>query len=86
MRLSLKEILMRNRSQVRALLDDEKDYLLHHVCEKIPKGPLHETNPFHLDVNFLQCNRHGQTIRSLAQRYNHDRLSSISYISILPVD
>ena len=77
---------MRNRSQIHFLLGDEKDNLLQNILEKIPKGPLHEPNPFHLDVNFLQCNRHGQTIRSLAQRYNHDRLSGISYISILPVD
>ncbi|SHM75267.1 hypothetical protein [Flavobacterium xanthum] len=77
---------MRNRSQVLFLLGDEKDNLLQKILEKIPKGHLHEPNPFHLDVNFLQCNRHGQTIRSLAQRYNHDRLSGISYISILPVD
>lgn len=77
---------MRNISQLLASLGDDKEYLLDHICEKIPKEQLHEPNPFHIVANFLQSNPNGQTIRSLAQIYNHGRLSGTIYVSILPID
>lgn len=77
---------MKDISQLLALLGDEKDALLHHVCKTILKEQLYLPNPSHIDTVFLQSNRNGQTIRSLTQLYHHGRLSDTGYISILPVD
>lgn len=77
---------MKDIAQLLALLGDEKDSLLNHVCKTIPKDQIHLPNPSHIDTSFLQSNRNGQTIRSLAQLYHHGRLSNTGYISILPVD
>ncbi len=77
---------MKNITQLLDLLDDERDYLLNHVCQTIPKESLHLPSPTHLDDSFLPSNRNGQTLRSLAQLYQHGRLSNTGYLSILPVD
>jgi class I fructose-bisphosphate aldolase len=77
---------MKELSQLLALLGDEKDSLLNHICKKIPKDQIHLPDPLHVDNFFLQSNRNGQTIRSLIQIYNNGRLAGTGYISILPVD
>jgi class I fructose-bisphosphate aldolase len=77
---------MKDISQLLALLGDEKDALLNHVCQTISKDQIHLPHPSHIDTTFLQSNRNGQTIRSLTQLYHHGRLSDTGYISILPVD
>lgn len=77
---------MKNLSQLIDLLGNEKDFLLNHVCKTISKNQIHLPNSSHIDANFLQSNRNGQTIRSLTQLYQHGRLSDTGYISILPVD
>jgi class I fructose-bisphosphate aldolase len=77
---------MKDIAQLLALLGDEKDSLLNHVCKTISKDQIHLPNPSHIDTVFLSSNRNGQTIRSLTQLYQHGRLSGTGYISILPVD
>ncbi|MBG6188543.1 class I fructose-bisphosphate aldolase [Flavobacterium sp. CAN_S2] len=77
---------MKDISQLLALLGDEKDALLSHVCKTIGKEQLHLPNSSHLDSVFLDSNRNAQTIRSLTQLYHHGRLSDTGYLSILPVD
>jgi class I fructose-bisphosphate aldolase len=77
---------MKDISQLLALLGDEKDALLTHVCKTIAKEQLHLPNSSHLDSVFLDSNRNAQTIRSLKQLYHHGRLSNTGYLSILPVD
>jgi len=77
---------MKDISQLLALLGDEKDALLTHVCKTIAKEQLHVPNSSHLDSVFLDSNRNAQTIRSLKQLYHHGRLSNTGYLSILPVD
>ncbi len=77
---------MENISQLLDLLGSEKDSLLNHICKTIPKATLHLPSPTHLDDCFLSSNRNGQTLRSLAQLYQHGRLSNTGYLSILPVD
>ena len=77
---------MKDISQLLALLGDEKDFLLNHICKTIPKDQIHLPNSSHIDSVFLQTNRNAQTIRSLAQVYEHGRLSNTGYLSILPVD
>ncbi len=85
-RNSQKLLKMKDISQLLALLGDEKDALLNHVCKTIIKDQLHLPNPSHIDTVFLQSNRNAQTIRSLAQLYHHGQLSDTGYLSILPVD
>jgi class I fructose-bisphosphate aldolase len=77
---------MKDISQLLALLGDEKDALLSHVCKTIGKEQLHLPNSSQLDSIFLDSNRNAQTIRSLTQLYHHGRLSNTGYLSILPVD
>lgn len=77
---------MKDINQLLALLGNEKDFLLNHVCEKIPKNEIHLPSSSHVENYFLQSNRNAQTIRSLTQLYNHGRLSGTGYLSILPVD
>lgn len=77
---------MKNITQLLELLDHERDSLLNHVCQTIPKESLHLPSPTHLADCFLSSNRNGQTLRSLAQLYHHGRLSNTGYLSILPVD
>lgn len=77
---------MKDIFQLLDLLGDEKDFLLNHSCKTIPKDQIHIPNPSHIDANFLQSNRNGQTIRSLTQLYHHGRLSGTGYLFILHVD
>lgn len=66
---------MKNITELLSLIDSERDSLLNHICQTIPKESLH-----------LPSNRNGQTLRSLTQLYQHGRLSKTGYLSILPVD
>ncbi len=77
---------MKDLNQLFALLGDEKDFLLNHVCKTIPKDQIHLPDSSHIDTHFLQSNRNAQAIRSLTQLYHHGRLGDTGYISILPVD
>ena len=77
---------MKNTSQLLDLLGNERDSLLNHVCETIPKNTLHLPSSTHLDDCFLPSNRNGQTLRSLAQLYHHGRLTGTGFLSILPID
>lgn len=77
---------MKNIIQLLDLLGDDKENLLNHVCKTIPKDQINLPSPNHVDDFFLPSNRNGQTLRSLAQLYQHGRLSGTGYLSILPVD
>ena len=77
---------MKDITQLVNLLGQDKEFLLNHVCKTISKDQIHLPNPLHVDTNFWLSNRNGQTIRSLAQLYQHGRLSNTGYLSILPVD
>lgn len=77
---------MRKISEFLDLLGAEQEALLAHVCETIPQNLIHLPSKLQIDNFFLQSNRNGQTLRSLAQLYQHGRLSDTGYLSILPVD
>jgi class I fructose-bisphosphate aldolase len=77
---------MLNITQLLDLLGEQSESLLKYVCKAIPKERLSLPNSSHIDNCFLQSNRNGQTLRSLAQLYQHGRLSGTGYLSILPVD
>jgi fructose-bisphosphate aldolase, class I len=80
------DFAMKNISQLLALLGDEKDNLLSHICQTVTSDQLHLPDSNHLDSCFLPSNRNNQTLRSLAQMYQHGRLGGTGYLSILPVD
>jgi class I fructose-bisphosphate aldolase len=77
---------MTNRNQLLDLLGDDKENLLNHICQTITKDQLHLPSPSHIDNCFSPSNRNGQTLRSLAQIFQHGRLAGTGYLSILPVD
>ena len=77
---------MKNISQLLDLIGSDSDFLLNHTCQTIPKKEIHLPSPTHLDDCFSLSNRSAQTLRSLAQLYNHGRLAGTGYLSILPVD
>lgn len=77
---------MKNISHLLELLQDQRDYLLNHICKAVPKESIHLPSAIHTDNLFLQSNRNAQTIRSLNQIYQNGRLGNSGYLSILPVD
>lgn len=77
---------MKNISHLLELLQDEREYLLNHICQAVPKESIHLPSAIHNDNLFLQSNRNLQTIRSLNQIYQNGRLGGSGYLSILPVD
>jgi len=68
------------------ILGDSAPNLLDHQCATIPKESLRLPGPDFLDRIFVHSNRNPQTIRNLAQIFNHGRLAGTGYLSILPVD
>lgn len=77
---------MKNIVQLLDLLGDDKDLLLNHICKTITKDQIILPSPNHIDNYFSSSNRNGQTLRSLAQLYQHGRLAGTGYLSILPID
>jgi len=77
---------MASIDQITELLGEEAKDLLHYECQKIPKSRLTPPSPDFVDQVFVNSNRSPQTLRSLAQLYNHGNLGGTGYVSILPVD
>lgn len=72
--------------RIRQYLGEEADYLLNHICEKIPKESLYLPNPDFVDNVFIDSDRSTQVLRNLKSIFNHGRLAGTGYLSILPVD
>ncbi|KAA8483563.1 fructose-bisphosphate aldolase [Arcticibacter tournemirensis] len=68
------------------LLGDSAETLLLHECKTISKDLLHTPSPDFIDKVFAQSNRNPQVLRNLSSIFNHGRLASTGYISILPID
>jgi len=73
-------------TNVQQLLGSEADYLLGFNNPKISKNLLHLPSPNFIDDIFALSNRNPQVLKSLSAIYNHGRLGSTGYVSILPVD
>ncbi len=73
-------------SDIVQLLGAEAEGLLSHVCKGIPKQGLHLPGPDFVDRVVALSDRPPPVLRSLAQMFNHGRLGSSGYLSILPVD
>ncbi len=73
-------------SEIRALLGDEADSLLNHVCTTVPKEQLHLPGPDFVDRIYALSDRPTRVLRSLQTLFDHGRLGGTGYLSILPVD
>lgn len=68
------------------LNEDEKRFLLDHVCKTFAKDKLHLPGADFIDRFASYTDRKPTVLRNLSQLYNHGRLANSGYLSILPVD
>jgi class I fructose-bisphosphate aldolase len=68
------------------LLGDEAESLLDHTCETIAKDQLHLPGPDFVDRVWQGSDRNPRVLRNLQSMFDHGRLGSSGYLSILPVD
>ncbi len=73
-------------SKIEALLGDEAENLLKHKCKTVPKEKLHLPGPDFVDRIFGPSDRNIRVLKSLHALFQHGRLASTGYLSILPVD
>lgn len=71
---------------ITAILGDEGEPLLQHVCNTIPKHSLQLPGTDFVDRVMALSNRKPGVLRNLQALYNHGRLSGTGYLSLLPVD
>ena len=72
--------------KIQALLGEEADSLLSHVCKTVSREQLHLPGQDWVERIFEPSDRNIRTLRSLQQLFHHGRLSGTGYLSILPVD
>jgi fructose-bisphosphate aldolase, class I len=73
-------------TDVQALLGEESEFLLGHVCRGIPKEMLLTPGPDFVDRVVADSDRSPRVLRNLQSLYDHGRLGGSGYMSILPVD
>lgn len=73
-------------SDIEKWLGKEARDLLSHVCKTVSKDKLHLPGPDWIDRIFLNSDRNVRVLNNLQAIYNHGRLASTGYLSILPVD
>ncbi len=73
-------------TDISAMLGDEADKLLNHVCKGIPKDGLHVPGPDFIDRVMVASDRKPGVLRNLQALYSHGRLAGSGYLSLLPVD
>jgi class I fructose-bisphosphate aldolase len=73
-------------TEICAMLGDEANKLLGHVCKGIPKDGLHVPGPDFIDQVMVASDRKPSVLRNLQALYNHGRLAGSGYLSLLPVD
>jgi len=67
-------------------LGKESELLLNHVCTKVPKNSLYLPSNNWLDEVHTYSDRPLRVINNLQRLFEHGRLKSTGYLSILPVD
>jgi len=82
----IKEYWSGDIETIRGILGTEADDLLNHTCQKIKKENLHLPGPDFIHRTFEYSDRPTQVLRNLKTIFNHGRLGSTGYLSILPVD
>lgn len=73
-------------TDVTAILGNESDLLLNHICNAIPKSSLQLPGADFIDRVTTLSNRKPSVLRNLQALYNQGRLASTGYLSLLPVD
>lgn len=73
-------------TDIAAILGDESNELLNHVCEGVPKHGLQVPGPDFIDRVMAASDRKPNVLRNLQALYNHGRLAGSGYLSLLPVD
>lgn len=73
-------------TDISAMLGDEADKLLNHVCKGVPKNSIHVPGPDFVDRIMAISDRKPSVLRNLQALYNHGRLAGSGYLSMLPVD
>lgn len=71
---------------ITAILGNESDLLLNHVCNTIPKSSLQLPGADFVDRVMALSNRKPNVLRNLQALYNQGRLVGTGYLSLLPVD
>ncbi|MFW5705623.1 MAG: class I fructose-bisphosphate aldolase [Bacteroidota bacterium] len=72
--------------KIREYLGKQAGDLLDHKCKTVPSDQLTLPGPDYLDRVFTGSDRNVQTLKSLAEIFDHGRLGGTGYLSILPVD
>ena len=73
-------------SWVEDLLHDEASYLLDHECKTIDSKNLITPGPDYVDRVVKESDRSNTVLRNFQTLFNHGRLRTTGYLSILPVD
>jgi class I fructose-bisphosphate aldolase len=73
-------------NELLSLLGDQAEYLLQHVCQKIPKDMLTTPSGDHVQKVFAQSDRSQAVQQNLDRLYKTGRLANTGYLSIFPVD
>jgi class I fructose-bisphosphate aldolase len=73
-------------TDIQALLGEESEFLLGHVCQGIPRELLHLPGPDFVSRVVADTDRGPRVLRNLQVLYDHGRLGGSGYMSILPVD
>ncbi|MGD8402830.1 MAG: class I fructose-bisphosphate aldolase [Anaerolineales bacterium] len=73
-------------TDIQSLLGDKAESLLGFESPKISKERLHVPGPDFVDRIFAHSDRNNRVLGNLSRIYNHGRLASTGYLSILPVD
>jgi fructose-bisphosphate aldolase, class I len=71
---------------IEALLGEDAEALLGHVCRTIPRQHLHLPGPDFVDRVWHGSDRPPAVLRALDTLFGHGRLGGTGYLSILPVD
>lgn len=73
-------------TDITAILGNESELLLNHVCNTIPKHNLQLPGLDFVDRVMALSNRKPSVLRNLQALYHQGRLSDTGYLSLLPVD
>jgi class I fructose-bisphosphate aldolase len=73
-------------TDITALLGDDAESLLSHVCKTVPREDLHIPGPDFVERIFMPSDRPVNVLRNLQHLYDKGRLGGSGYLSILPVD
>jgi class I fructose-bisphosphate aldolase len=73
-------------TNISAILGNESEQLLNHVCKTIPKQSLQVPGADFVDRVMTLSNRKPSVLRNLQAFFDHGRLAGTGYLSLLPVD